>query len=284
VDGFNWVVGHAVRPAVIHFDLADLCALEDGSPVPCPPDVTQGLIDAREAAIASGIAVVTNAGDSSIDTCGRSSGAAPNAFYIGATTINDAKGSFSNYGSCLTMWAPGESVTTDTLTGSGVDSCTCLASAYVTGAVALFLGKPEFAGVSPGRIRDELVTNRSTPDVLTGLGSQSPNKLLFTGPTGLFTTGSSVGLARTGDGRLELFGVNQPGNLYHRTQSAPGSAAWSAWTPAAAKGWLSVGAESNADGRIVLTGLTPDGDIWPRAQPWPTPAPGSAGPGSTPRR
>ena len=38
-DGFNWVILNAIRPAVIHFDLADLCVFQDGSVGPCAPRV-----------------------------------------------------------------------------------------------------------------------------------------------------------------------------------------------------------------------------------------------------
>jgi hypothetical protein len=186
--------------------------------------------------------------------------------YVGATSGNDAKAGFSNYGSCLTMFAPGEGITTDTLTGSRVSSSTFDASAYVAGTVALFMSRPEFAGASPGQVRDELVRNRSTPDVITGLGAGSPNKLLFTGPPGLFTVGSSVGLTSSSDGRLELFGIDKTGYVVDRRQTTPGGGSWSAWTQSRTKGWLSVTADPNADGRVELVGLTSAGDIWPRAQ------------------
>lgn len=266
VDGFDWVVSNAIKPAVIQFDLADLCFLEDGSTVPCEPAVAQTYIDAQEAAFAAGIATVTGAGDSAINTCGRSSGAAPDSLYVGATGINDARAGSSNFGPCLTMWAPGEGITTDSPTGAVVDSGSFLASAHVAGAVALFLGKPEFAGASPGQIRDELVKNRSTPDVVTGLGAGSPNRLLFTGQAGLFNTGSSLGLVSNGDGRLEFAGVTKAGFLQVSAQTSVGSNSWSNWTQSATKGWQSVGAGANADGRIQLAGLTTAGDVWQRAQ------------------
>jgi len=170
LDGFNWVISNAIRPAVINFDLNDLCFDPDtGNEVLCDPATRQTLISAQETAFAAGIAVITDAGNHAIDTCGNSSGAAPDSLYIGATTSSDAKQSSSNFGPCLTMWAPGDSVTTDEGTGTAVDSGTQLASAYVAGAVALFMGKPEFAGATPGQIRTELVTNRSTSGVISGL-------------------------------------------------------------------------------------------------------------------
>jgi len=265
-DGFEWVIDNAVRPAVIVFELADLCFFDDGSTGPCPPETAQSFIEAQEAAFASGIAVVTTAGDHGANACGKSSGAAPNSMHIGATSSNDARASFSNFGPCVTMYAPGDGVATDAPSGTTVWSYTSASAALVAGTVALFMSKPEFAGASPGQVRDELTQNRSTPNVITGLPGGSPNKLLFTGPPGLFTTGSSVGLAPNSDGRLEMLGVSRAGYIVDRGQIAAGSNSWSAWTQSTTKGWLSVAAEPNADGRIELTGLTPSGDIWPRAQ------------------
>jgi hypothetical protein len=83
------------------------------------------------------------------------------------------------------MFAPGDGITTDSPTGPIVDNSTTLAAAHVAGAAALFISKPEFAGASPAAVRDELAKNRSTNGILTELGAGSPNRLLFTGPTGL---------------------------------------------------------------------------------------------------
>ena len=140
------------------------------------------------------------------------------------------------------------------------------AAAYVAGTVALFLGKPEFAGASPEQIRTELITNRATPGVITGLDAGSPNLLLFTGPPGLISVGSPLAMTPTDDGRLGLFGINRAGYLFQRMQTAPGSPSWTPWVRSTTTGWLSVGAGSNADGRMQLAGLTPAGDLWTRAQ------------------
>src|SRR5262249_55494763 len=157
------------------------------------------------------------AGDKAADTCQRSSGAAAGAFYVGATDINDSRASFSNFGRCLTMFAPGAAVPTDSPTGPTTISTTGIAASLVTGTVALFAGKPEFAGKSPADIKAELVTKRSTPDKITGLDGASPNLLLYTGPPGFFTIGDSMAMARHNDGRLELFAVraDRPAHLIH---------------------------------------------------------------------
>jgi hypothetical protein len=261
---FNWVIVNASRPAVIVYSVGDGCVdTTTGQRGPCDPVDLQNERNAQAAARSAGLSVVAGAGESNADRCALDGGVAPGTFYVGATNINDAKAVFSNYGPCLNMWAPGEMVTTDGLSGMVATSGAHLAAAHVAGTVALFLGKPEFAGAGPSSIYDELVNRRSTPNVLTGLGPGSPNLLLFTGPPGFFTIGESASLVPTGDG-LELFGANSSGRLQYRNRAAGG--AWTPWTHSATKGWLSVSGEPNADGRLALLGLTPSGEIWLREE------------------
>jgi hypothetical protein len=267
-DGFEWIINNAVDPAVILYPVLDYCVdPSTHDPVPCPPGTAQSNVAAQEAAFAAGIAVVNMAGDSGQDTCSNASGAAPNTIHVGATASNDARAGFSNFGPCVTMFAPGAGVTTDDpVTGAYVFHSTAASAAYVAGTAALFLGKPEFAGASPGEIRDELVNGRSTPDVITGIGAGSPNRLLYTGPPGFFTVGDSAAMAPSGDGRLELFGATESARLFRREQLTAGAGAWTVWTQSATKGWLSVGAGAQADGRLALLGLTPSGQLWLREE------------------
>jgi subtilisin family serine protease len=268
IDAIEWVAANAVRPAVLDFNLNDDC-FDPNNPqviLPCDPTLLHDEILAQEDAYQSGVAVVANAGDNGKDTCTRAVGAAPHSFYVGATSSNDARAAFSNFGSCLTMFAPGDGINTDSMAGPTVWSSTSMAAAYVAGTVALFMSKPEFAGASPGQIRAELVTNRSTSGVITGVDAGSPNKLLFTGPNGVFTIGASVGMAPLGGGQLQLVGVDKTGRLLHREQTAAGSVNWTDWTTSSTKGWLSAGFGTNADGRTEMVGITPAGDLWPRGQ------------------
>jgi hypothetical protein len=267
VDGFNWVIEHAIRPAVVQFDIDDDCIdPKTHEHVSCDPATASTMVELQNNAFGHGIAVVTGAGNKGADACHRSSGTALNTIYVGATTMNDARAGFSDFGPCLTMWAPGEAVATDSPNGPVTADASYLAAAYVTGAVALFMSKPEFANASPAEIREQLVTRRSTPDVLTDLGSGSPNRLLFTGPGGVFTVGSSIGLVQRSGGSLEVYGATSAGYLMTTRQITPGGTAWSSPAQSKTKGWLSLAVEPNADGRIELAGLTPAGDIWPREQ------------------
>lgn len=264
VSAFDWVITNAALPAVLLHVLLDYCYDNNGQPVACSPEVADALINAQESAFAAGITVFGAAGDSSQDACDKSTGAAPDTVHVGATGIDDARSPTSNFGPCVTMYAPGHAIVTDDpVTGTGTFSQSAASAAYVAGAAALFAGKPEFAGATPTEIRDELVKNRSTPDVVTGLTADTPNRLLFTGPPGFFTVGESASLVPRADG-LDLFGTNNNGRIQYRHQT--GVAGWTPWTHSQTKGWLSVSAEPNADGRLALAGLTPSGEIWLREE------------------
>ncbi|HKE98397.1 MAG TPA: S8 family serine peptidase [Actinomycetes bacterium] len=268
VSAFDWTIAHAVRPAVLLFTMLDYCIdQQTGDPVECEPDVADTMVNAQESAFVAGLPVFGMAGDLGQDACAKATGAAPDTVYVGSTASNDSRGPASNFGPCITMFAPGEGVTTDDpFTGTDVFDGSPLASAYVAGAAALFAGKPEFAGASPAQIRDELVQHRSTPGVVTGVTGTTPNRLLFTGPPGFYTTGESASLAPSGDGRLNLFGATRSGALVHREQTAAGSGSWSPWTQSVTTGWLTVGADTNADGRLALLGVTTSGELWVRQE------------------
>src|SRR4051794_31629258 len=219
VNGFDWVIEQAALPAIILFTVLDYCVdPQNGSPLPCAPDVAEIVVNAQESAFLAGIPVFGMAGDSAQDTCANATGAAPDTVYVGATTSGDARAGVSNFGPCVTMFAPGEGITTADPGGSTVVGGSGASAAYVAGAAALFAGKEEFAGASPDQIRDELVENRSTPGVVTGLSPNTPNRLLFTGPPGFYTNGDSASLTRSSDGRLALFGATKGGWIVHRAE------------------------------------------------------------------
>ncbi len=104
----------------------------------------------------------------------------PDAITVGATTSTDARASYSNYGSCLDIFAPGSAITSawytnDTATNT--ISGTSMATPHVTGVAALYLQGN--SGASPATVRNALVSG-GTPNKVTGAGSGSPNVLLFT--------------------------------------------------------------------------------------------------------
>ncbi|MER5703705.1 S8 family serine peptidase [Micromonospora sp. NPDC002296] len=169
ISGIDWVTGDhdPGELAVANMSL--------GGPV------DQALNDAVAASIADGVSYGVAAGNESTDACTKSPASTPTAITVGATTSTDAKASYSNYGTCLDIFAPGSSITSawnTSDTATNTISGTSMAAPHVTGAAALVLAaNPSY---TPQQVRDKLY-NDATSDVVTGGGTGSPNKLLYTG-------------------------------------------------------------------------------------------------------
>merc|ERR1719327_1441315 len=101
---------------------------------------------AVDGAVNAGVVVVGAGGNSNSDACRFSPAFVPSAITVGSTTSLDRRSSFSNYGSCTNIWAPGSDVksaahTSDT--GSATFSGTSMACPHVSGASAIVLsGNP----------------------------------------------------------------------------------------------------------------------------------------------
>ncbi|WP_051367059.1 S8 family peptidase [Hamadaea tsunoensis] len=169
VAGVDWVTAHAVKPAVANMSL--------GSSGDSVLDAAVGN------SIASGITYVVAAGNSDVDACGDSPGRLPAAITVGATDRNDNRASFSNFGSCVDLFAPGVAITSASIAGtsaSTVLSGTSMASPHVAGAAALVLAdNPAF---TPAQVSAKVLGN-ATPSLVVGRGSGSPDVLLYTGTT-----------------------------------------------------------------------------------------------------
>ncbi len=167
IAGMDWVTANHVKPAVANMSLG-------GDPSPA-------LDEAVERMIAAGVVTAVAAGNDSGNACSYSPARTPNALTVGSTTSSDARSSFSNYGTCLDIFAPGSSITSasnSSDTGSTSMSGTSMASPHVAGAAALYLQLNPTA--TPAQVMSALTTN-ATANKVTSPGTGSVNKLLYTG-------------------------------------------------------------------------------------------------------
>jgi subtilisin family serine protease len=167
--GVDWVTANAIKPAVANMSLGG------------GPDVT--LDSAVQRSIASGVTYGIAAGNSNANACDFSPARVPEAITVGATDISDNRASFSNFGTCLDIFAPGVNITSawnTTDTATNTISGTSMATPHVVGAAALILAaNPTW---TPQQVRDSMVAS-ATPNKVIGPGAGSPNLLLFTGST-----------------------------------------------------------------------------------------------------
>ena len=122
-------------------------------------------------------------GNSSADACSASPSSAPSAIVVGATDITDAFASFSNFGSCVTLLAPGVNIPGPTIgsnTATKTWSGTSFSSPHVAGLAALYLQTHPTA--TPAQVRSYLVSN-ATPSVVSGVPSATPNLLAYSPQT-----------------------------------------------------------------------------------------------------
>ncbi|HEX5741694.1 MAG TPA: S8 family serine peptidase [Pilimelia sp.] len=165
VAGVNWVTAHARRPAVANLSLGG--------------GASRALDDAVRRSIARGVTYVVAAGNEGRNACAYSPARVPEAVTVGATDARDIRAGFSNYGSCLDIWAPGVSVLSayksgDTALAKG--SGTSMAAPHVAGAVALLLAR--WPTMRPAQVAAALAT-RSTKGRVSRAGTSTPNRLLF---------------------------------------------------------------------------------------------------------
>ncbi|XP_063970777.1 aqualysin-1-like [Lytechinus pictus] len=134
--------------------------------------ISTSLDTAVEQLIAAGVPTAVAAGNDDANACFSSPARASTAITVGATDSSDKRSSFSNYGSCVDIFAPGTSITSTwhtTNASTRTISGTSMACPHVAGAIALY-GKSTasmLAGVSYNKISD--------------VGTNSPNKLLYVG-------------------------------------------------------------------------------------------------------
>ena len=167
IAGIDWVTSnHTTGAAVANMSLG-------GS-------ASTALDTAVKNSIADGVVYAVAAGNNNRKACNYSPARVPEAITVGATTNTDARASYSNYGTCLDIFAPGSSITSSwytSTTATNTISGTSMATPHVAGAAALY--KQANPSATPQQVRDALVNN-ATSNVVINPGVGSPNKLLYT--------------------------------------------------------------------------------------------------------
>ena len=188
IAGVEWVTANRVRPAVANMSLGG--------------GISNALDLAVVNSIAAGVTYAIAAGNATADACQSSPARVAAALTVGASGSTDTRASFSNFGTCLDVFAPGSGIgsawhTSDTAVNTL--SGTSMASPHVAGAAALYLQTNR--GASPAQVVQALLAQATTARVLDA-GAGSPNRLLYT----LFPAGV------TADVTVPSVGLTQPAN------------------------------------------------------------------------
>jgi subtilisin family serine protease len=164
IAGMNWVANNAVRPAVANMSLGG--------------GLNSSVNSAATNMVNRGITVAVAAGNSNANACNYSPASASGVLTVAASTNTDAKASFSNYGSCVELYAPGQNITSTWIGGTSATntiSGTSMASPHVAGVAALYLGSNP--GAAPSTVNSWIINN-ATPNVISGNPAGTPNRLL----------------------------------------------------------------------------------------------------------
>jgi subtilisin family serine protease len=163
IAGIDWVRLNRINPAVANLSLGG--------------GYSSSLNTAVTNLANSGVFVAVAAGNENQDACNVSPASASTVTTVASSTSSDAKSSFSNWGGCVDLYAPGSSITsTWNNGGTNTISGTSMASPHVAGVGALYKGT--YGDASHSTV-DSWIKNNATANVISGNPSGTPNRLLY---------------------------------------------------------------------------------------------------------
>ena len=178
IAGLDWIVANHVsgKPAVANMSLGG--------------GVSTALDTAVQNVINDGVVMAVAAGNSNVNACNSSPSRAPNAITVGATgayyagETTDTRSGYSNFGTCLDIFAPGSNIVSSWMGGTTTTntiSGTSMATPHVAGVAAVLFGR--YPTSTPAQIA-AMLRNSATPNVVLAAGTGSPNYLLYLDPLG----------------------------------------------------------------------------------------------------
>ncbi|WP_200768031.1 S8 family peptidase [Vibrio nigripulchritudo] len=168
ISAFEWVAKNAKKPAVINFSVG----WKNGRWAPIENTINK-VVNFH------GIQASVSAGNSNANACKFSPAAASSPIRVGSSDRYDYRSNFSNFGSCIDIFAPGSGIYSAQNGGGYIYmSGTSMAAPHVAGAAALYLEK--FPHASSEQVKNTLISFASV-NKLNNLGTGSPNRLLYTG-------------------------------------------------------------------------------------------------------
>jgi subtilisin family serine protease len=167
ISGIEWASKNRVGPAVGSMSLGG--------------GLSQTLNEAVKVATSQGLVMVVAAGNENTNACTKSPASAPEAISVAASDNQDRKATFSNYGTCVHIWAPGVSITSAWIgspTSINTISGTSMACPHVAGQVAKYL---ETSPSSTAAQAKAWVVARAQEGLIKNIPPtpKSPNLLLF---------------------------------------------------------------------------------------------------------
>lgn len=190
ISAVEWVTTNRQDPAIVNMSLA-----MQAYPTPTPPETNTppAMYQAVAHSIETGVHYVVAAGNDrpnpDLEACHFTPANVPGAITVGASTIEngvDTRASFSKFGACVDMFAPGTGLRAasnegdDQYADPAVTNGTSFAAPIVTGVLALEIQNQMVNGL-PGP-----PTVQTTPCRLADAGAGSPNELVFSSTAASF--------------------------------------------------------------------------------------------------